>query len=84
MEEKMTLQEVLELTVRELREISVPIDLIDTIGMKVKDAVHNISVCINVMAEAQAAQAQEAPGEEEQDGRETDAGERDGDTGAPA
>lgn len=78
MEQKMTIKEALTLTIQQLRGIMIPVELSDTVGMKVKDAMNNIGVCIQAMETAQAEHEQRKGVE---DGRETDPGERDEDPG---
>lgn len=79
MEQTMTIKEVLTLTIQQLKGIMIPVELSDSVGMKVKDAMNNIGACIQAMETAQAEHEQR---KEAEDGRETDPGERDGDSGA--
>ena len=80
MEQTMTIKEVLTLTIQQLKGIMIPVELSDSVGMKVKDAINNIGACVQAMETAQAEKNQVK--EAETDGRETDPGERGGDPGA--
>lgn len=61
MEEKMTVEQVLRLTVDQLRAISIPAELIDSIGIPVCRAIGNLKECIRAMEAVK------------EDGREADA-----------
>jgi hypothetical protein len=64
METKMTVEDVLKLTVEQLRAIAVPIEQAESIGLPVMHAVRNLNECLRAM---------EAAKEEAKDGREADA-----------
>lgn len=74
METKYTVEEVLKITIEQLRVITVPVEEIESIGFPVKRAIQNLTECIRAMEMAK----------EANNGRETDSGERDGDSGASA
>jgi hypothetical protein len=48
-ENRMTVREVLEITVRNLKSIAVPVELMETIGQAVLGSVRNIEACIEAM-----------------------------------
>ena len=69
-ENKMTIRQVLELTMGLLEGIEVPMKYMESIGGPIMNAIHNLGACIQAtdMAEAQAreqAAETEAPAEEE-------------------
>ena len=66
-EQKLTVNEVLKLTVDQLRAISIPAELTESIGLPVLRAIRNLTECIRAMEEAGKA------GKEQEDGREADA-----------
>lgn len=49
MEEKLTLTQVLEITVGMLEEIEVPMKYMDQIGIPVAKSINNIKICIDAM-----------------------------------
>jgi hypothetical protein len=46
MEKQITVEEVLQMSINDLRSISVPIDLIQSIGMPVSRVIHNLGLCL--------------------------------------
>ena len=46
MEEKLTIRQVLEITMRLLEGIEVPMKYMERIGSPIMNAIHNISACI--------------------------------------
>lgn len=73
-ENKMTIRQVLEITVGLLEGIEVPMKQMEKIGQPVMNAIHNLQMCIqaSAMAEAQAREqaetAEEPEAEEEENG----------------
>lgn len=63
METKLTVEEVLKLTVEQLRAVVVPVEQTESIGLPVMHAIRNLNECIRAMEAVK----------EDQDGRETDA-----------
>ena len=49
MEEKMTVEKALEVTANLLREIKVPVGLMQDIGFPINAAIGNIEVCIDAI-----------------------------------
>ena len=45
-EKKMTIEEVLELTVRQLQAVNIPIGLIEQVGAPISIAVQNLNACL--------------------------------------
>jgi hypothetical protein len=67
MEEKLTIRQVLEITVGLLEGIEVPMKQMEKIGAPVMNAIHNLQMCIEAqkLAEGKApADAEEPEGEE--------------------
>lgn len=62
-ENRMTVREVLEITVRNLKSIAVPVELMETIGQAVLGSIRNIEACIEAM---------DGAGGGESDGRDPD------------
>ena len=67
-ENRMTIQQVLEETVKLLNMIAVPVQMIESVGRPISNAVNNLDLCITAMKQADA-QAQK---EEEKDGSNPD------------
>lgn len=63
-EKKLTVEEVLDMTVRQMSEISVPAGMIDQIGIPLARAIGNLNAVLDALR---------ANKEAEGDGRETDA-----------
>ena len=51
MEERMTVEEVIKVTVRLLGEIQIPVTMIDQVGAPIRAAVNNLNACLNAMQE---------------------------------
>ena len=51
MGEQLTIREVLEITVRNLKCISVPVELTESIGQIVLGSIRNLEACIKAMDE---------------------------------
>lgn len=60
MEEKITVEQALEMTMKQLGAISIPVGLIEQIGIPINKAIHNIGACLEAMQK----NAQEAKQEE--------------------
>ena len=63
METKMTVEDVLKMTVEQLRAVVVPVEQTESIGHPVIHAIRNLNECIRAMEAVKG----------DQDGRETDA-----------
>ena len=61
-EKKLTVEEVLDMTVRQMEEIRVPAGMIDQIGIPLARAIGNLHAVLEAMKK----------GKEAEDGRETD------------
>lgn len=61
-EKKLTVEEVLDMTVRQMSEISVPAGMIDQIGVPLARAIGNLNAVLEALRKSK----------EAQDGRETD------------
>jgi len=53
MEKQMTIREVLEITARNLREIAVPVTLMESIGKPVLGCAQNIDACLQAIDKAE-------------------------------
>lgn len=51
-ENRMTIREVLEITVKNLKAIAVPVELMETIGQPVLGSIRNLEACISAMDNA--------------------------------
>ena len=51
MEERMTVPEVIEVTVRLLGDIQIPVTMIEQVGAPIRAAVNNLNACLRAMAE---------------------------------
>lgn len=49
MEEKITVEQVLEITARQLGEITIPVSLVENIGVPINRAIVNINACLEAM-----------------------------------
>lgn len=65
----MTIKEVLEMVVKNLSEISVPVALTQQIAMPVSQAIENVKACLEAMARQDQAAGQQ---QESQEPEETD------------
>lgn len=61
MAEQLTVKEVLEITIRNLEAIQIPVGLTDSVGIPIARNINNLRECIKAMDAAGAPQ-QEAPG----------------------
>ena len=61
---QMTVLEVLEITVRDLGGINIPVGMIQQVGMPIGQAIGNLNECIRALREAEQAEQQEAQGDE--------------------
>lgn len=68
---EMRVRDVLEVTNRMLERVQVPVGMINQVGIPIRDAVHNIQMCIDAIdreAETQAEKPEiEEPAEDEQE-----------------
>lgn len=68
---EMRVRDVLEVTNRMLERVQVPVGMINQVGIPIRDAVHNIRMCIDAIdreAETQAKEPEiEEPAEDEQE-----------------
>ena len=55
----MRVRDVLEVTVRMLERVQITVDEVDRIGIPVRDAVHNMKMCVEAIDRDEAAQAEE-------------------------
>lgn len=63
-ERQYTIEEVLEMTIRQLYEVRVPVELIEPIGMPISMAIGNLKSCLEAMNKGKEAAGQgEAKGE---------------------
>ena len=60
-ERKLTIKEVLEVVVRNLEAISVPVGLNDQITVPIKQSVKNINACIKAIEDQEAAAVNQEP-----------------------
>lgn len=67
MENQMTIDQVLKITVETLEGVKVPVKLMDDIGIPVARAISNIRMCIQAV-EASRAEAESKQAEEQEDG----------------
>ena len=67
MENQMTIDQVLKITVETLEGLKVPVSLIDEISIPVARAISNIRMCIEAV-EASRAEAESKQTEEQEDG----------------
>ena len=67
MDNKMTIDQVLKITVETLEGLKVPVSLIDEISIPVARAISNIRMCIEAV-EASRAEAENKQTEEQEDG----------------
>lgn len=67
MENQMTIDQVLKITVETLEGLKVPVSLIDDISIPVARAISNIRMCIQAV-EASRAEAESEQAEEQEDG----------------
>jgi len=51
MGEKLTVQQVLEITIRNLKAIMVPVELSESIGQVLLGSIRNLEACVNAMNE---------------------------------
>ena len=69
MEQKLTVEQVLEMTVNMLGRITVPVAMIESIGTPVAQAINNINGCLEAFKrQEQEAQETEQNGEQPDDG----------------
>lgn len=66
----MTLKEVLEATIDILGGISIPAALVDQVGIPVRNAMSNLTLCVQAMSRNK---AEKKPEEEDADGQAADA-----------
>lgn len=68
---EMRVRDVLEVTNRMLERVQVPVGMINQVGIPIRDAVHNIQMCIDAIDRDEAEQAEEPeieePAEDEQE-----------------
>lgn len=72
---EMTVRDVLEVTMRQLERVQVPVGMIDQVGIPIRDAIHNMKMCVEAIDRDAAKQAEEPeieifggePAEENQD-----------------
>lgn len=55
----MRVRDVLEVTVRMLERVQITVDEVDRIGIPVRDAVHNMKMCVEAIDRDEAEQAEE-------------------------
>ena len=55
-EQKLTVEQVLGITANDLRRISVPVELSESIGVPVANAIRNLQACVNALEIAKAEQ----------------------------
>ena len=78
MEDKMTIRQVMEITMGLLENIEVPMKYMESIGGPIMNAIHNLGACIQAtdmaeaMARKQAEAAEEPKAEEQEDERNAD------------
>lgn len=65
MEQQLTVREVLEITIQNLKGITLPVELCDSVGQAILGSIRNLTACINAM------DAQKADGGED-DGADAD------------
>jgi hypothetical protein len=53
MNETLTVRQVLEITVNNLRGIMIPVELADTVGGAIVGSIRNLDMCIKAMDEAE-------------------------------
>lgn len=71
-EQKLTVEQVLGITTNILRSINVPVELVESIGIPVSNAIKNISLCINALEEAKIVREGEEDGNAEAEERTDD------------
>ena len=76
-EQTLTVEQVLNLTANDLRRINVPVELCESIGVPVANAIRNLQACVNALEIAKA--EQEAKEEPIADGEEVNDDEREAD-----
>ena len=64
MEERMTITEVIEVTVRLLGDIQIPVTMIDQVGAPIRAAVNNLNACLRAMAETKEVETDGTAGSE--------------------
>lgn len=68
---EMRVRDVLEVTNRMLERVQVPVGMINQVGIPIRDAVHNIQMCIDAIDREETKQAEEPetgePAEDEQE-----------------
>lgn len=68
---EMRVRDVLEVTNRMLERVQVPVGMINQVGIPIRDAVHNIQMCIDAIDREAKTQAEEPeieePAEDEQE-----------------
>ena len=67
-ENRMTIEQVLDVTVKLLNSIQVPVSLMESIGKPISQAVSNLGLCIAAIKQAEV----EAKKEEQEDGTDPD------------
>lgn len=55
-EQTLTVEQVLNLTANDLRRINVPVELCESIGVPVANAIRNLQACVNALEIAKAEQ----------------------------
>lgn len=55
-EQKLTVEQVLSITANDLRRISIPVELCESIGVPVANAIRNLQACVNALEIAKAEQ----------------------------
>ena len=71
-EQKLTVEQVLSITTNILRSINVPVELVESIGIPVSNAIKNISLCINALEEAKIVREDKEDGNAETEERTDD------------
>jgi len=54
-----TVRDVLEVTMRQLNRVMVPVEMINQVGIPIRDAVHNMQMCVEAIDREAAKQAEE-------------------------
>jgi hypothetical protein len=47
--EQLTVREVLEITINNLKGIQIPVELCDTVGQAIVGSIRNLTACVNAM-----------------------------------
>lgn len=62
---EMRVRDVLEVTNRMLERVQIPVGMINQVGIQIRDAVHNIQMCIDAIDREAKTQAEEPEIEEQ-------------------